>query len=44
MNKLSEISPEHIKILQEREKEADAASDDGFTWEEVKAYIRRKHA
>ena len=43
MNERSELSPEHVRILKEREKEADNATDDGFTWEEVKASIRRKN-
>ncbi len=38
-----ELSPEIIEILAERVKEADNATDDGLTWEEVKANIRRKH-
>jgi len=41
MNERSELSPEHIRILKERE--ADNATDDGFTFEELKASIRRKN-
>jgi|TARA_B110000967_G_scaffold188044_1_gene210491 hypothetical protein len=43
MNERSELSPEHIRILKEREKEADNATNDGFTFEELKASIRRKN-
>jgi len=43
MNERSELSPEHIRILKERETEADNATDDGFTFEELKASIRRKN-
>ncbi len=39
----AELSPEIIEILAEREKEADNATDDGLTWEEIKANIRRKN-
>ncbi|NOX84589.1 MAG: addiction module protein [Chlorobi bacterium] len=39
-----ELSSEHIKILEEREKEADNATDKGLSWEEVKKGIRRNHA
>ena len=38
-----ELTAEHIKILEEREKEADNATDKGLSWEEVKKGIRRKH-
>ena len=38
-----ELTAEHIKILEEREKEADNATDNGLSWEEVKKGIRRKH-
>ena len=44
MNERAELSPEHIRILKEREIEADNATDDGFTLDELKASIRRKHA
>ena len=43
MNERSELSPEHIRVLKEREKEADNATNDGFTFEELKASIRRKN-
>ncbi len=36
-----ELTPEHIKILKSREKEADNALDEGLTWDEVKSGIRR---
>ncbi len=36
-----ELTPEHIKILKSREKEADNAPDEGLTWDEVKYGIRR---
>ena len=43
MNERSELSPEHIRVLKEREAESDNATDDGFTFEELKASIRRKN-
>jgi len=43
MNERSELSPEHIRVLKEKEAEADNATDDGFTFEELKASIRRKN-
>lgn len=44
MNERTELSPEHIQILKEREKEADNATDDGFTFDELKNSIHRKYA
>ncbi len=44
MEEQAGLSPEHIKILKEREREADNATDEGLSWEEVKANIRRKNA
>ncbi len=44
MEERAKLSPEHIKILKEREQEADNATDEGLSWEEVKANLRRKHA
>ncbi len=37
------LTPEHIKILKSREKEADSATDDGLTWQEVRDNISRKN-
>jgi hypothetical protein len=39
-----ELSDAHKKILDEREREADNATDKGLTWEEVEASISRRHA
>lgn len=39
-----ELGKEHAKILKERENEADNAVDDGYSWEELKVYFRRKNA
>lgn len=41
MQEKSKLSPDHIRILKLREKEADASPDHGVTWDEVKAGIRR---
>lgn len=38
------ITSDHIKILKSREKEADKASDEGLSWNEVKSGISRKNA
>lgn len=43
MNERSELSEEHIKILKAREEEADNATDEGFSWKEVKSSLRRKN-
>lgn len=37
------LTSEHIKILRSREKEADINPDNGLSWDEVKAGIRRKN-
>ena len=39
-----ELGKDHARILKERENEADNAVDDGYSWEEVKAELRRKIA
>jgi hypothetical protein len=39
-----ELSEDHKRILDEREKELDEATDKGLTWEEVRASIQRKNA
>ncbi len=43
MNERWELSKEHIGILKAREEEADNASDDRFSWEEVKSSLHRKN-
>ena len=39
----SELSKEHIEILESREKEADKATDKGLSWEEIRSNITRHH-
>ncbi len=43
MQENSELTPEHVKILKYREKEADNATDMGLSWEDVKSGIIRKN-
>lgn len=38
-----ELSPEHIKIIREREQDADNSKDPGLSWEEVKTDIKRRN-
>jgi hypothetical protein len=43
MQEETKLSPEHVEILKFREKEADNATNNGNTWEEVKANIHSKN-
>ena len=38
-----ELSPEHINIIKEREREADESKEPGKSWEEVRASLRRRN-
>lgn len=39
-----EVSDEHKKILDERERELDSHSQKGKSWQEVRANLKRKNA
>lgn len=43
MQEKFELTAEHIKILKSRELEADTATDEGLSWEEVRGGITRKN-
>lgn len=43
MQERFELTSEHIKILESREKEADKNYKNGLSWDEVKANIKKKN-